>query len=333
MCYRCLFRESIWEEMKLNEIVTYHNDLSDLPLRKFNSAELDLLMTICSKCKYKETALLTLNFCELRKLSSYDSKDNHRLAEDIRRTNKKLLELNIMLHDKENPGTTVQFALFTRFVTSEENQTLEVKVNEEFKYILNELTSNFTRFELEEFVTLKSSYAKACYRQLKRYRDTGFWKVSLDQFRKLMDIPVSYTLSDINKRVLLPIEEELSKVFKHFTIEKTHRKGRGNPVVGYEFYFDAEPKWEPVESNNKLNNGFICPNCGQPLIEKVINGNNCWCHANGWHSSAPCNAIFNSVAEIKGYKENYERKNEETNETHDANQEVSKKGFFKKLFG
>lgn len=313
----------------MNEIVKYHNDLSELPLRKFTSSELDLLMTICSKCKYQDTASLTFGFSELKKLANYDSKDNHRLAEDIRRTNKKLLELNIMLHDADKAGTTVQFALFTRFITSEEMQTLEVKVNEEFKYILNDLTSNFTRFELDEFVQLRSSYAKACYRQLKRYRDTGFWSVSLERFKELMDIPKSYTLTNLDKRVLKPIDTELSKVFKHFTIEKKYGTGRGKPVIGFEFHFTPERPWESLTDSTEKGykeTGFICPDCGQALVEKVINGSNCWCHIDGYKNDATCRRIFNSVAEIEGY-ESYKKKSDEEKKTHE------KRGFFGKLFG
>lgn len=313
----------------MNEIVKYHNDLSELPLRKFTSAELDLLMTICSKCKYQDTALMKLSFNELERLADYKADNKKRLAEDIRRTNKKLLELNIMLHDAENPGRTVQFALFTRFITDEKTQTLEVKVNEEFKYILNELTSNFTRFELDEFVQLRSSYAKACYRQLKRYRDTGFWAVSLERFKELMDIPKSYTLTNLDKRVLKPIDNELSKVFKKFTIEKKYGTGRGKPVIGLEFYFTSERPWEPLadpDEKSYKETGFVCPDCGQALVEKVINGSNCWCHIDGYKNDATCRRIFNSVAEIEGY-DGDKKKSEEEKKTHE------KRGFFGKLFG
>lgn len=312
----------------MNEIVKYHNDLTDLPLRKFNAAELDLLMTICSKCKYQDTAVLKISFDDLEKLANYKADNKKRLADDIRKTNKKLLELNIMLRDAENPGTTVQFALFSRFVTSEEKQTLEVKVNEEFKYILNDLTGNFTRFELEEFVQLKSSYAKACYRQLKRYRDTGFWTVSIEQFRELMDIPKSYRISHINTSVLKPIEEELSTVFKHFTISKDYGSGRGKPVIGLIFHFDPEPKWEPIEpelqSKGFKETGFVCPECGKPLVEKMVNGSNCWCHIDGWKSDAACKRIFNSIAEIEGYLERPKKQKE----TPDAEPEHIKKSLF-----
>ena len=56
-------------------------------------------------------------------------------------------------------------------------------------FLLNQLTSNFTRFELKEFVTLKSSYSKEFYRRMKQFKNTGFWKCSIEEFRYLLDIP------------------------------------------------------------------------------------------------------------------------------------------------
>ncbi|WP_318794174.1 replication initiation protein, partial [Bifidobacterium longum] len=110
-------------------------------------------------------------------------------------------------------------------------------------FLLNDLTSQFTRFELAEFTALRSSYAKECYRRLKQYRQTGVWKVSLEDFRRLLDVPKSYRPSEINKYVLKPIEEELGPLLNL----KVHRKylkkkpGRGRAsLVGFEFEFDPE---------------------------------------------------------------------------------------------
>ena len=69
------------------------------------------------------------------------------------------------------------------------------------------------------------------------------WKVSLEDFRRLLDVPKSYRPSEINKYVLKPIEEELGPLLNL----KVHRKylkkkpGRGRAsLVGFEFEFDPE---------------------------------------------------------------------------------------------
>ena len=293
--------------MNQNEIVKYHNNMSELPLRKFNATELNILMAICSKCREQGNHTVRITFNEMRRITQYTSNSNRNLAEDIIKTNDKLLSLRMKLYSSNDDAkTTVQFVLFNRFVTDEQAQVLEVKVNEDFAFILNHLGSNFTKFELEEFVSLKSAYAKSCYRQLKRFRMTGFWRVSMEDFRRLMDIPDSYKMSNINTFVLYPIKNELSSIFNNLKIEKIYAKKRGRPVDALVFWFDKEKISETTEKD-KLHSGHICPECGYPLIEKKINGNYCWCHEDGWKKESKCNRIFNSVAEIKGYDEVPER--------------------------
>lgn len=290
----------------MNEIVKYHNDLTELPLRKFTANELDLFMVMCNKLKDKGTDEIVLSFSDIRNLAHYKTKDNHRLAEDIRRTNKKLLELNIMLRDKDNPGRTVQFALFNKFITDERTATLEISINSPFKWILNELVgveNGYTSFELQQFVSLKSSYSKACYRQLKRFKNTGFWKVSVESFRELMDVPKSYSNAEMTRKVLKPIEKELPPLFKYFNLEKKCGKGRGKPIEGFEFYFEPEFRWIEIEditdkSSEYKKTDFSCPECGRVLYTKVINGNLAYCHKDGYKTNSVCNKIFNSVDEI-----------------------------------
>lgn len=291
-----------------HEMVIYHNDLNKIALKNFNSVDFNILMALCNRLKDRSDEVITLSFNEIKDLAKYEGKSNKRLADDIRKTNKKLLELNVMLSEEDDPGETVQFALFNKFKTSEKNKTLEVSVNKDFAYILNAISNNFTQFELEEFVTLKSSYSKACYRQLKKYRDTGWWQVDLPEFRRLLDIPDSYNFSKIGVKVLKPIEDELPEYFAGLTIEKKFGAGKGKPVVGLKFSFKKESRAKG--QFNEEESGFHCPACGETLIEKVINGNVCWCHQDGWREDAKCKKIFTSVAEIKGIKETPEEKSE-----------------------
>lgn len=284
-----------------HEMVIYHNDLNKIALKNFNSVDFNILMALCNRLKDRNDEVVTLSFSEIRDLAKYEGNNYKRLAEDIRKTNKKLLELNIMLSDDDDPGTTVQFALFSKFVTSEKNKTLEVSVNNDFAYILNAISSDFTQFELEEFVSLKSSYSKGCYRQLKKYRHTGWWQVDLPEFRRLLDIPDSFSFSKIGARVLKPIQNELSPYFPGLSIEKILGPGKGSPVVALKFSFKKDSKAKG--KNYEEDKGFICPKCGERLIEREINGNICWCHKDGWREDAKCKKIYSSVAEIKGFDE------------------------------
>ena len=102
--------------------------------------------------------------------------------------------------------------LFRKFSVKLDEQIVTVRVSEEMEYILNKLnidTGNWTQFEFFEFATLKSVYSKTVYRFLKQYRKTGFWKVSLEDFKSLLSIPESYQASNIDNRVLNQVMKEL----------------------------------------------------------------------------------------------------------------------------
>lgn len=230
-----------------NEIVKLSNQFNNQALRRFNALHLDLLMAIASRMRDKGTSKVDFTFEELRHLAHLEKNlTNHQLAEKIVDTNRRLVALNFEYKDG---SVTLQFPLFTLFKTNEKLGTLSVSVNQEFAFLLNDLTSEFTRFELEQFTDLHSTYAKECYRRLKQYRQTGYWKVSIEDFRRLLDVPKSYQTADLNRYVLKPIEDELKDLL-HLKVKRVYQKkgsGRGrSSLVGFEFYFDRELTPEQV---------------------------------------------------------------------------------------
>ena len=142
----------------------------------------------------------------------------------------------------ETEAEIVRFVLFTEYTIDKKNKTIKVGINKKYSWVLNAITDGlFTRFELEEFVKLKSSYTKEFYRRMKQFRNTGFWNVNLDEFKRLMDIPVNYRICDIDAKVLKPIQKELREKYG-LKIQKTYdTKGRGRPAVsGLIFTFSKE---------------------------------------------------------------------------------------------
>ena len=224
-----------------NEIVRYSNQFNAQALRRFTALDLDLLMAIAARGRDKEIDEVTFTFEELRRLAHVKKNlTDKELAARIVEVNDRLLACRFRFQDDSR---TVQFTLFSGFETDWKTRKLLVAVNPRFSFLLNDLTSQFTRFELAEFTALKSSYAKETYRRLKQFRQTGVWKVSLAEFRRLLDIPDSYRISHINSRVIKPIEDRKRPLMNL----KVHRKfakvaaGRGrSQLVGFEFEFDPE---------------------------------------------------------------------------------------------
>ncbi|EKQ17363.1 MULTISPECIES: replication initiation protein [Lactobacillales] len=219
-----------------NEIVKYENRLNSIPLRRFNTREMNLFFSLASRLRDKGTNEIELSFTQLKSLSQY--KDHgERFVEDLNRTYHKLLTLNAATDDGHR---ITAFVLFTKYVIDRDSETVNIAVNPEFKGLFNEL-SNWTRFSLEQFASLKSTYSKTMFRLLKQYRTVGFREFTMNDFRVLMDVPETYRPSEIDKRALKPIKEELASMFRGLSIRKIY-KGRGGKVVGYRFTWKPEPK-------------------------------------------------------------------------------------------
>ena len=221
----------------MNEIVKIHNDLTNEKLGKMNAKELDLFMCICYKMRDKGLENVIIPFSELRELSAYKTKNSNKdLISELTKANSKLLEFQFIV---EKGYKLYHRTLFKEFITDTKECTLTVSVWEETRYILNDISNNFTRFELNEFIKLESKYSKRLYKLLKQFRTKGYYYTSKESFYKDLDIPESYTNADFNRRALKPAVEECQKFIKGLRYEAV-KTGRGNAVKAYMFHFDAE---------------------------------------------------------------------------------------------
>src|SRR5699024_2228336 len=218
------------------ETVIYKNDLNLVPLRRFTSKEIDLFFVMCNKLKEQNTRKLQIDFKELKHLSNYYHRSLDRFTQDLEQVYDKMLMLTYSQRSGKN---FEKFVLFTSYKVNVDEQFLEIAINPDLKHILNSITGDFTKFELEELSKLKSSYAKNMFRLLKQYKHTGFLKLDINDFRERLDIPESYKMNDINKRVLKPIVKELNNLFNNLSINKIQEKSR-RKIEWLEFQFDTE---------------------------------------------------------------------------------------------
>lgn len=220
------------------ETVVYQNEMNLVPLRKFTSTEIDIFFGLCNKLKEQDVKEVTIPFEELRHLSNYYHRSQKRFVKDLEHVYDKLLSLTYT----ERSGLSFKkFVLFTGYEVNVDTQELIVSINPKLKHVLNEITADFTKFELKEMTHLKSTYSKNMFRLLKQYKHTGYFKIQIDDFRERLDIPKSYRMTHINQKVLTPIIKELSMIFNNLHISKIKAK-KGRKIEWLEFTFDAEKR-------------------------------------------------------------------------------------------
>ncbi len=159
--------------------------------------------------------------------------------------------------------------------------SVEIQLNSEnFGYLINEIFKNFTQFDLMQFQSLRSKYAKNLFRLFKRYEDVSFsdykgnvankhghalmtYKYDIERFKNFMGISNFTNFAHIEKNILIPACQELSdyvycdsrsirqanssneKPYHSIVIMKNHfdknnNRSKGNKVIGIEFQYKTK---------------------------------------------------------------------------------------------
>ncbi|MGL5902987.1 MAG: replication initiation protein [Cetobacterium sp.] len=203
----------------MKRIVEYDSKMNELNFGKFKEKELDLFFSICYKMKNQGTNEISLSFQELKELSNYSNRNLDRFTKDLQNTYKKLLNITMQI---ENENYIEGFTIFTSYKIKKEEREISIKVNEDYRFILNDITK-FTKFDLMDFISLKSSYSKNMFKLLKQFdkaNNNNWYIIKIDEFKKMLNIPESYKMGSIDQKVLSPILDQLEPYFSDLKLEK-----------------------------------------------------------------------------------------------------------------
>ena len=240
--------------LRMNEIVKYDNYMNGLYFSNFKEKELDLLMTLCARMRDKDITKVTFSFDELKKMSGYTGHNVEDFLNTISMTNDKLQKVACKIETDESIES---FVLFPTYSIDKVNQMLTVRVNEDFKFVLNGITKNFTRFELSEFVNLNGKYNKNLYRLLKQYKTTGVYQVSVEELRSKLDAPTSYNSKQFMQNIINPSIKSLEQYFIDLKCEPQKAKKRGAPIIGYIFTFKPETESKQKRRTEQAKESFM----------------------------------------------------------------------------
>ncbi|MBX7546426.1 replication initiation protein, partial [Helicobacter turcicus] len=247
----------------MQEIVKYHNDFNKIKLPSFTEQEQNILMGIIAKIRDNPKGeLIEFTPQELLKFSTENltHKDLGNILVILKDKFFKA-DFKILIENQDEIGTEI-INLFQKFTIWEWKATktlsrVELQVNPAFSYLVNQITANFTRFELAEFIALSGKYTKTLYRLLKQYRQTGWAQWDFKEFKDILDIPSDYEMCNIDQRILKPALRELTQEqnlfdfgkripFQNLTYKKI-KKG-GNKVTAIRFDFTPEQVQEELEA-------------------------------------------------------------------------------------
>lgn len=252
-------------------VVKYSNWMNQLNFSCFTTTDFNLFFALCVRAREKHSDIIELSYDELRKLINYKPTSTKRLADDITRMNRKLLSISCMIDIK--PDVLMQFNLFSTFWNDTKNHKLTVRVNPDFLFLLNDILSNYTKFDLPVFVSLESKYSKELFKHFKQWNSTGKVTYQVDELRTMLGISKKYTNNRFYTLVLAPAVEELrSKTnFKNLKCTINYSKQPGRPVKSYTFTWVKpivdEPKQRSHTSVAMPIEDYINSSCVKDCVE------------------------------------------------------------------
>ena len=218
-------------------------------MRKWTAEEQNFFFAIITQVRDKGTQTVKFNKNDLADIANYSLEHNKRLHTTMTELKKKVGEINYTETTRDEVTKLNRedtYYLFERFsfewTDDHSHMAAEIQVSDHFQYVVNKLEAEFTQFELKQFTSIRSTYAKEMFKKLKQWRTIGKKEYSIQEFRDMLQVPKSYRATDINTVILKPILEELSNYFQNLKVTPLKARSKGAPITAYCF------TWTPEET-------------------------------------------------------------------------------------
>lgn len=195
------------------DYVAYDNDLYMLNLSGLSSLELNLFFSLICKMKDKGNSLLVFDSAEVKNFFGSSNRGNVRILDILTRFRENIFKLDFT-QVKKLPNNKKYIGIYNIFEVLEiifdektnSLETLKIKSSEIFTYLVNNLESEYTTFELDIFKKFQKTYSKHLFRLLKRFQDTGFFVSDIDKLKSYLGLENTNT-RDFNKILKQSIDE------------------------------------------------------------------------------------------------------------------------------
>lgn len=297
------------EQEKKSAILKHSNQLAEVPLQGFSAKEIDMFFGLCYYIQAHQTDAVTIQFNEVRKLLGINRRGNKKLLEELKEMSIKFSKISLTETTETGFESIVPFI---GFKGDWKEGSFSVQAHPDFAAALNDLDGSspdkyYTLSDVVAISMMKSSFSKHCLKMLFLYRNAGRWYVALENIKKYLDIPESYSANDIKRRVLDVIFKEFTESglferFEYRELKDESQKGAGRKkITGYVFRFEfAKESYLGKSLPNKEQESIICPLCGKPLIkiDRKDGTGSFFGHRGGFKKSAPCHYTASIAAEI-----------------------------------
>ena len=207
-------------KVESNDLVIYHNQFHRINISKLGSLENNLLFDIFKQLSFKDEIVFSLDRLSKMIYNNNIIPNSDRTQSIVESLHKDFFGLNFKIIYPRKISYIHMFSTMDLNYaddTHKELVSMSIKVNPDFKYLLQDLSKQFTAFSLLNFKAIRSKYAKTIFRLLSQFSSTGMFRMAYDEFRELLGVPTSYGFKEFSFFILKPSLKELSQFIDGIT--------------------------------------------------------------------------------------------------------------------
>jgi plasmid replication initiation protein len=207
-------------KVESNDLVIYHNQFHRINISKLGSLENNLLFDIFKQLSFKDEIVFSLDRLSKMIYNNNIIPNSDRTQSIVESLHKDFFGLNFKIIYPKKISYIHMFSTMDLNYTDDTHKELvsmSIKVNPDFKYLLQDLSKQFTAFSLLHFKSIRSKYAKTIFRLLSQFSSTGMFRMAYDEFMELLGVPKTYDYKFINNKILKPSLKEVSQFIDGIT--------------------------------------------------------------------------------------------------------------------
>jgi len=219
-------------------LVRFDNTFNSLFPNNFTKTEMNAFMYLISVLSSEKSDQITLDYKKIRDIIVYNPKRTSQdFDEVLTKLSNKLSDLMLTLTDDDKD---FDLRIFPTFIRNWYDRKLTVGINPKAKHLFTSC-SGYTQFDLREYISISSRYAKSLFVFLKQFRSTGIWHVHIEDFKKKLGI-LNFSNNNCIHRCIYPAIEELNKkgIFTNLSVSVEHASEPGSPICSLIFKFAPE---------------------------------------------------------------------------------------------
>lgn len=190
------------------QVVRYKNEINKLNLTLLNPGELNIFIAMLSLVKNKGIEKIEVDYDNFRKMARVDKNVNdNEFGSLVINTLSKVGAGSILLDTEQK---FMMFAIFDRVEVDKVTKKMSFNLSDTFVTYFNNFLTNYTSFPLNDFIEIKSKYAKLLYKALMQFNGTGRYYENYDKFvSEVLEIPSTTARNNINYKYITPSVERI----------------------------------------------------------------------------------------------------------------------------